>query len=193
MSEGPDEVCALRRRLLSVVAAGRVDVIVSLHTEMVGDAEDAYPAVQVVESCWREFGTLGDESHIRQAARPKVDELRAAAESSGLPWARAVTAALDSVRGLIDLDVDGSGSLVQVIGSTYAAALEFDRKGLAAPEGATSWFSFEAAGQAAAADQIASMGHPISKEDLFQLRIGAGSDAMNYHRSLKVWMRQVRA
>lgn len=58
MSETPDGLFVIRRRILAVVAASRVDSIVSLQAETVGKVEDAYPAVQVVESCWREFGGL---------------------------------------------------------------------------------------------------------------------------------------
>ncbi|MBC2869148.1 hypothetical protein [Streptomyces mexicanus] len=166
-----------------------MDTIVSLHAEMSGDAEDAYPAVQVVESFWRQYGGHGDESSTRRAARPKVEELRAAAENSRRPWARAVTAVLDAVQGLIDMEEDASRQLARVIGSTYTVALEFDQHGLPAPEGAISWFSFEAVGQAAAADQLWSMSNPISGQELFQLRIDAGSDAMHYHRALKEWMK----
>ncbi|OAH14147.1 hypothetical protein [Streptomyces jeddahensis] len=175
--------------MLAVVAAGRVDSIVSLHAEMAGAAEDAYPAVQVVESYWREFGGLGDESELRQAARAKVEGLRAATEGSGRPWMVAVTAALDAISGLIDLGIDEARCRAQAIGSAFSVALEFDQKGLTPPAGATSWFAFEAAGQAAAADQLLSSGDPLSKEEVFNLRIGAGSDAMHYHRALKEWMR----
>ncbi|MFF1724716.1 hypothetical protein [Streptomyces sviceus] len=191
MPETPDGLFVMRRRILAVVAASRVDSIVSLQAETVGKVEDAYPAVQVVESCWREFGGLGDDSELRRAARPLVDRLRADAEASGFPWAHAVMAALDSVLGLIDMDVDVNRSRAQVIGSAFSVAYEFDQQRVAPPAGANSWFSFEAAGQAAAADQISSSGSSLSKEELFNLRVGAGSDAMHYHRAMKEWMRSV--
>jgi hypothetical protein len=191
VSETPEGQFLMRRRILAVVAASRVDAIVSLQAERVGKAEDAYPAVQVVESYWREFGGLGDDSELRRTARPLVDELRVDAEGSGRPWARAVMAALDSVLGLIDLDLDVNCSRAQVIGSAFSVADEFDQWEIAPPAGASSWYSFEAAGQAAAAAQITSSGDPLSKKELFNLRVGAGSDAMKYHHAMKEWMKSV--
>lgn len=187
MPETPDEPSVVRRRILAVVAASRVDSVVSLQAEMAGMAEDAYPAVQVVESYWREFGGLGDDSDLRRAARPHVDRLRTAAETWGGPWARAVLAALDCVLGLIDMDVAINRSRAQVIGSAFCVAYEFDQQGVA-PPGANSWFSFEAAGQSAAVDQLGLSGELLSPEELFSLRVGAGSDAMHYRRALKEWM-----
>lgn len=190
MPEGSPTQTAIRARALPVIAASRVDAIVSLHAETIGDAEDAFPAVQAVESFWRELNGHGDGAAFRLAARPRVVDLQAEAARSESPWASAVVAALDCIVGLIDMPTDRPHACAVAVGSALSVALEFDCQGLTPPAGSATWYAFEAAGQAAAADQLFAEAVPLTKTELFNLRMEAGSGAMHYSRAMKEWIRR---
>ncbi|MFB7644504.1 hypothetical protein ACFC0S_07975 [Streptomyces sp. NPDC056084] len=185
---GMSDVRAVREnQILSVMAAARISPIISLHCEMMGSAESAYPATQVVESHWREFDGLAGEVAIRDAARPRVAALLASSERLVTPWAEAVRAALQTVTKLMDMSVEVSPTQTMVIEAALAVAHEFDRYGPNPPADAASWVDFEAACHSSATSRVRSSVFPFSRGDLFDMSLSAGIDGMQYHRALKEW------
>ncbi|MEU3502554.1 hypothetical protein ABZ726_17915 [Streptomyces hundungensis] len=190
MSEASDIRPVRDSRIVPVMAATRISPIVSLHCEMMGSAESAFPATQAVESYWREFDGLDGEMAIREAARPRVAALLASADQLVAPWTETVRAALRTIMGVLELSDEDSRTHTVVIEAALAVAYELDQCGLNPPVDAATWVAFETACHTDASSRVMSSAAPLSPSDLFDLSLSAGVDGMQYHRALKEWSQE---
>ncbi|HTI23927.1 MAG TPA: hypothetical protein VL652_23215 [Kutzneria sp.] len=174
-------------RCLATGNATRVGSIISVFFEAAGNQQDAFPAVQGVEACWRELGG-SDEAKLRREVLPAVDTLRRRARSSGLPYGTAVSYALDAAHSLVVEWTSESPRYATVAGDSLAVAVEFDRFGIEAPKSHGSWTLFELSAQAALAGQIFEDPGLLGRNELFSVRVTAGSSAMSYAQALTGWI-----
>ncbi|WP_371653139.1 MULTISPECIES: hypothetical protein [unclassified Streptomyces] len=176
-------------RWFSVAVAARVNSVVSVFFEKHARQEDAFAAVQAVESAWRETGGQGEEAEFQQESVPLVDRLRERAAESGRPSGAAVAAALEATRAVAAFHGDGDPRVREVQGAALAVALEFDRNGVAPPEGHPCWLAFESAGQAELASRVFARGAGFEPRDAFELRMASGEESMHYREAILSWMR----
>ena len=192
----PDHASALMRaraeRWFSVAAATRVNSVVSIFFEKFARQEDSFAAVQVVESAWREAAGQGEEVGFQLESIPLVEGLKNKAISLENQASAAVAASLDAALLVSSYHRDGNPRVAEVAASARAVALEFDRHGIAAPEGCASWLAFESLGHSELADSVFGAGVTLDPGDSFEIRFKSGEESMNYRNAIKAWLREIR-
>lgn len=176
-------------RWFSVAVAARVNSVVSVFFEKYARQEDAFAAIQAVESAWREAGGQGEEAAFQQESVPLVDRLRERAAGTGQPSGAACAAALDATRAVAAYHGDGDPRVREVLGAALAVALEFDRHGVTPPEGHSCWLAFESEGQAELASRVFARGAGFAPRDAFELRMASGEESMHYREAILNWVR----
>ncbi|GHK05658.1 hypothetical protein SY2F82_74550 [Streptomyces sp. Y2F8-2] len=192
----PDQTLAPMRaraeRWFSVAVATRVNSVLSVFFEKLSSQEDSFAAVQVVESAWREAAGQGEEAGFQLESIPLLERLKGKAISLDNPAGAAVAAAADAALLISSYHRDDNPRVAEVMASALTVALEFDRHGIAAPEGYASWLSFESLGHADLANLVFGDEARLDPGDSFEIRFKSGEDSMTYRNSIKAWLRDVR-
>ncbi len=187
-AEASTEAMTQAERCLATGNATRVGSIISIFFETLGNQQDAFPAIQGVEASWRELSGSDGETKLRREVVSEIDALRRRATGSGLPYGAAVGYVLGAAHSLVTEWMSESPHYVTVAGESLAVAIEFDRFGIEPPGGHGSWAAFELNGEAALVGQIFKDPDLLGRNELFSVRIAAGSGAMPYSEAFKRWI-----
>lgn len=187
-AKASSEAMTQAERCLATCNATRVGSIISIFFENLGNQQDAFPVIQGVEASWRELSGLEEETKLRREVLPTLGSLQSQALGSRLPYGPAVAYSIGAARSLVVEWVAESPQYSKVAAESLAVALEFDRFGIEPPGGHGSWLAFELSGEAALAAQIFKDPEPLGRNELFSVRVAAGSGAMPYSAALKSWI-----
>ena len=176
------EALVQAERCLGAGCATRVNSIISVFFERLGNQEDAFPAIDGCQACWSELGGRPEKTVLLREIPAQLRDLQDRAEASGSPYGRAVSRAINATGILVREWRTESSDFSPVIAEAVAVAIEFDRLGIDAPGGHNSWVSFELGGQAALAALIFKDAAPVERGELFVIETSAGSGSMAYHR-----------
>jgi hypothetical protein len=182
------EAMTQAERCLATGNATRVGSIISIFFERMGNQKDAFPAIQGVEASWREMSGLEEETKLRHEVLPTIVSLQNRALESGLPYGAAVGYALAAARSLVTEWMSDKPQYSRVVGESLAVAFEFDRFGIEPPGGHGSWVAFELSGEAALVAVVFKDPGLLGRNELFSLRVAAGSGAMPYSEAIKRWI-----
>jgi hypothetical protein len=179
---------AQAERCLATGNATRVGSIIAVFFERLGNQQDAFPAIQGVEASWRELGGLPEERKLRREILSAIASLESRAKESGLPYGAAVSCALAAARVLVTEWNASRPQFSRVAAESLSVALEFDRFGITPPTDNGSWVEFELNGESSLAAHVFREPGLLGTNELFNIRIAAGSGSMSYSNALKIWM-----
>ncbi|MFF0277921.1 hypothetical protein ACIQ9R_24105 [Streptomyces sp. NPDC094447] len=143
----------------------------------------------MVESGWREESGTGSEREFQLESVPLLELARQKISLVVHASAPAVEDAVRAVAGLASWHESGDAGVLDVMTAAIGVALHFDRHGIEAPEGWTSWVSFECAGQAELAARLLAVDADLSAAGSYDVRFAAGESSMEYRNALKRWLR----
>jgi hypothetical protein len=150
--------------------------------------DDAFPAIAVVESAWRELSGMGDERAFQADSIPLIEQLRADVTEAGHPSAVAVKHALDAVLAVARYGGGERAGAGEAKAAALAVAGECDRHELPPPIGWAGWVEYEAAGTAAWATALSTSSADLTPARCFDFRMEAGAESMNYRRAMQEWL-----
>ncbi len=176
------EASVQAERCLGAGCATRVNSIISVFFEKLGNQEDAFPAIDACQACWGTLDGLPEKTRFLREVPAQLRNLQDRAEASGSPYGQAVSRAINATGMLVREWRSGSSDFSPVVAEAVAVAIEFDRIGIDAPGGHNSWVSFELSGQAALASLIYKDPGLIEFGDLFVIQTSAGSGSMAYRK-----------
>ncbi|MEU2118722.1 hypothetical protein ABZ567_24465 [Streptomyces sp. NPDC016459] len=169
--------------------ATRVSSVVSPFCEKFGAQEESFTVTQMVESGWREESGTGDEREFQLESVPLLEAVLRKVSPVAHAGAPAVEAAVRAVAGLASWHESGEAGAADVMAAAIDVALQFDRHGIEAPEGWTSWVAFECAGQSELAARLLAADADLSAAGSYDVRFAAGDSSMEYRNALKRWLR----
>jgi hypothetical protein len=167
------------RRCLAAAIATRVNAIVPPFFEAAGRQEDAFAAVDAVESVWRGL-SLGDAGAPRDDIPAALATLRDRAAGSAHPYGPAVAFAIDAADELAAGERADTVRLPAIIAAATAVAAAYDDLGAAPPDGHPCWLEYEMGGHARLAESVFASTDGPAGHALQEIRFAAGAAALPY-------------